>query len=248
MHAVGGLVVADRRLDLRVVVDLAEEVLIDVVDEREALALQPVRLFGAYVRQRLVAVGVNERALMDGRQVTVAKDVDAAQRDPAAANDDKARQVAVLGPQPVRHPRAQRREAGEGLSAVVIEVRLGVLHELDGHRADDGQAVGLPADVREQVADRNAAFTVMVELPRAGEDVAVLVEHRPLGGERHRLAGFFGQARLGVERVDLGDAAGHIAKDDVLDLGRMMRKLRGERVGGFRFGRAGVGVVGHQGG
>ena len=202
--------------------------------------------------QRLGVLRIDERALVDGRQEAVAEDVDAAERDAAAAEDDEAREVLVLGPEAVGDPGPHARKAGERHAAVEVEVRLRMLHERRGHRADDGQLVGDAAGVREERADRDAAAAVAGELPRAGPDVAVLVEHRPLGLERHRLAGLGRQPRLRVERVDVRHPARHEAEDDVLDAGREVGRLGGERPGGRFAGHAGglrqpgVGLVGHQ--
>ena len=118
-----------------------------------------------------------------------------------------------------------------------------MLHELRRHAADDGDVVDTSRDVREEVADRRAALAVAVEVPRGRHDVAVLVEHRARRLERHRLAGFLGQARLGVERVDVREPAGHVAEDDALDLRLEMGRLLAGLLRG-----AGVGRICHQAG
>ena len=116
-----------------------------------------------------------------------------------------------------------------------------MLHELRSHAADDGNVIDTGGDVREQVADRRTALAVAVEVPRGRHDVAVLVEHGARRLERHRLASFLGQPRLGVERVDVRQAAGHVAEDDALDL----RLEVGCLLVGFLRG-AGVGRICHQ--
>ena len=257
LHAVGDFVVVDGRLDARLAVGAVEEPPVEVADEREPRPLLGVGPGGPDVVQRLGVPGVDERALVDGGQEAVAEDVDPPERDAPAAEDDEPRQVLVLGPQTVGDPGPHAREAGERHAAVEVEVRLGVLHERRGHRADDGQFVGDAADVREERADRDAALAVAGERPRTRPDVAVLVEHRPFGLERHRPARLGRQTRLRVERVDVRQPAGHVAEDDVSDPGREVGRPGGQRTvfgagpggrpgPGASLGRPGVGGVGQQ--
>ena len=99
----------------------------------------------------------------------------------------------------------------------------------------------------EERADGDAALAVMGELPGARPDVAVLVEHRPLGLERHGPPRLGREPRLGVERVDVREPARHVAEDDVLHLRREMRRLRRERTVARLLHEARIGPVGHQG-
>ena len=165
----------------------------------------------------------------------------------AAAEDHEARQVLVLGAEAVGHPRPHAGEAVERHARVEVEVGLGVLHERGGHRADDGQLVGHAADVGEERAHGDAALAVTGELPGARPDVAVLVEHRPLGPERHRPPRLGREPGLGVERVDVRQPPRHVAEDDVLHLGREVRRLRGQRAVARLLRETRVGPVGHQG-
>src|SRR5262249_48951201 len=80
------------------------------------------------------------------------------------------------------------------------------------------------ADVREQVADRHSALTVVFELPGATQGAAVIVK---LGGfhlHLERLPAFFRQQRLGVERIDLRNASVHVEENDVANFGSKMRR------------------------
>ena len=247
LHPVGDLVVVDGRLDLLVAADALQEGGVQITDEPQAPPLPAVRLAGLHVVERFGVLGIEQRTLMDGGQEAVAEDVDPAQGDAAAAEDDEPRQVLVLGAEAVGDPRPQAGEPVERHAAVEIEVGLGVLHERRGHRADDGQFVGHAADVGKERADGDAALAVMRELPGARPDVAVLVEHRPLGLERHRPPRLGRQPRLGVERVDVRQPPRHVAEDDVLHLRRKVRRLRGERAALPFLHESGVRPVGHQG-
>ena len=247
LHAVGDLVVVDGRLHLPVAADAVDEGGVEVADEAQAAPLPPVRLAGLHVAEGLGVLGIEHRALVDRGQEAVAEDVDPAQGDAAAAEDHEPGQVLVLGAEAVGHPRAHAGEAVERHAAVEVEVGLGVLHERGGHRADDGQLVGHAADVGEERAHRDAALAVVRELPGARPDVAVLVEHRPLGLERHRPPRLGREPRLGVERVDVREPPRHVAEDDVPHLGREVRRLRGQRAVARLLREARVGPVGHQG-
>ena len=84
------------------------------------------------------------------------------------------------------------------------------------------------ADVREELADLDAALAVLLELERRRERRA----GAPLGlqRDRQRLAGVLRERRLGVERVDVRRAAVHEQVDDALRLGGKRRLLRRERI------------------
>ena len=75
---------------------------------------------------------------------------------------DVARQIAVFRAKSVEHPGTHARpgegdRAGEGL-----QQRGAVVHALADHGADDAEIVGALADVREQVADRQAALAAFL--------------------------------------------------------------------------------------
>ena len=187
---------------------------------------------------------------MDGRQESVAEDIDPPQRDPAAPQHHESGQVPVLTAQAVADPGAQGGKPGEGRPAVKIEVGLSVGHELGGHGADHRQLVGNAADVGKEIADGDSAASVALELPRAGEDVAVQVEHGPFSLERHGLARLLVEAGLGIEGIDLGQASRQVTKDDVLDPGLVMPPPGGQgiiRSGGSQTRVGGIGHEGRQG-
>ena len=113
---------------------------------------------------------------------------------------------------------------GEGGLEVVAVVAV--------QRADQADVVHAAADVREQVADLGAALPARLELPAGPQQGAVAAALAAVGDE----------ARLGVEGVQVRDAAGHVEEDDALRLAREVRRFRGERVGGA----VAAGVLGEQ--
>ncbi len=129
--------VANRRFHLRMV-RLGKELAVDVVDEGQPLALQPIRFLGPDVVHRFFAAGVNNRPLMNGRQEAVAEHVAPAQRNAAAAENDKPRQVPVFAPQSIGRPRTDARETGKRTARVHEEISLCVFVEGGRHRANDG--------------------------------------------------------------------------------------------------------------
>ena len=58
-----------------------------------------------------------------------------------------------------------------------------------------------------------------LELEGTGEDVAVLVELCSLYLNGHWLTRIFLKFRFGIEGVDVGSSAGHVAEYDALGLG-----------------------------
>ena len=78
-------------------------------------------------------------------------------------------------------------------------------------------------------------------LPGAAHDVAVVVEDRALDRYRHRLTVELGEGDLRIERVHVGDAAGHVAEDDILRLGLEWALTGGLRAEGGRGKQSGQG-------
>ena len=203
LHAVGDLVVLDRGFDLFVSVQAGEVAAVETFHKPQSFALQSVGFARRDVGERLLLGRVDKRRLMDGRQKTVAKNVHAAQRSAAAGQHHEARQVLILAAQAVARPGARAGISGEREAGVDEVISLRVLVRHTGHRADDGQVVRARAEVGEQLADGQTRLAVIPKFPRAGHDVAVLVEHGGPHRQRHRLAVVTFQARLGIERVHM---------------------------------------------
>ena len=94
-------------------------------------------------------------------------------------------------------------------------------------------------DLRKQIADLDAALPTRREFPVGPLQKDLLVA-RPVAGlrmiERDLLAVIGDQLRLGVERIDVRDAAAHEQKDHRLGFGGKMRLFRSQRIGAVRVG------------
>ena len=84
------------------------------------------------------------------------------------------------------------------------------------HRTNHADVVDLAANVRKQVADFDAAFTVRSELP-----VGALVEPSLVVTPVMVL----GQKGLRVKRINVRNSTGHEHEDDPLGFGRKVRPL-----------------------
>ena len=78
----------------------------------------------------------------------------------------------------------------------------------------------------EKVANGEAILSVVVELPGAFQNVAVVVKYGWVYFEFWLLAIFLGQLGLRVETVDLGDATVHIKENNATRLGCKVRSFR----------------------
>ena len=90
--------------------------------------------------------------------------------------------------------------------------------KLGRQRPDHGQIIGTRRDMRKQAADRESRFTVLLELPRARQHLAIVVELSWF--DFKQILGVFAvvfvQQRLGVKRIDLRWPAIHVKEDHVL--------------------------------
>ena len=178
-----------------------------------------IDFFGRDVGHRLASIGGDDGRLMLCGKETVAEQSHATVRDGGAAalQHHEARQVLVHRAEPVIHPRAGAGITHDGKSGVEKIIRLCVFVHLRGHRTDHRKVVRARfRDLGKHGADRDAAFAILLELKRAGENLAVVVELSPLHLHRHRLPGQLFQHWLGIKRINVRNAAGHVAKDHVL--------------------------------
>ena len=88
------------------------------------------------------------------------------------------------------------------------------------HRADDAHVVDEVAEVREELADLQAALALLLELERRRERHAVQA--------RQRLVGVLGEGRLGIPGVDVRRPAAGEDVDDMLGLGGEVHRVRGQ--------------------
>ena len=178
---------------------------IEVLQQIEFRPLLLRRRAPRHVRDRLAA-GHDTRALVQNRQEVRAPNLPAGVRD-LRRDDHKGGEVLVEGAQTVTHPGSdagpiERRRTRVNPERCPEVVAVDVLH-----RADHGNLVSHLADLREQVADFDAALSVPPELP-----VRALVD--PVFAERFVVV--LPKERLGVERVHVGHAARHEQEDDLL--------------------------------
>ena len=77
-----------------------------------------------------------------------------------------------------------------------------MIREFSMHRSNHGQFVGARREVRKQIADRNAAFSVLLEFERRGKrDTGSAFGLEIL--ERQHLAGTPSQLGFRIEGIDL---------------------------------------------
>ena len=125
----------------------------------------------------------------------------------------------VFGTEAVGQPSTGAGVSHEGEARMEEVIPLGMLADLTGHRADEGEVVGALGDLWEEISHLEARLSVALGFPRAAHDLAVVVEDGALNRHGHRLAVQSRQRGFGVEGVDVRDAPGHVAEDDVLSLG-----------------------------
>ena len=112
------------------------------------------------------------------------------------------------------------------------------------HRPQHADVVDARANVRKQFADFDARATVWGELPLRLFEIAGEVAELALpviDGDRVAVIGE--QPRLGIERLDVRHAAGHVEKDDRAGTGGEMGLVGGEGIDvGRRGARCGGGL------
>src|SRR5262249_30889086 len=106
-----------------------------------------------------------------------------------------------------------------------------VRYAIADHGAKDAQIVGVPGDVREQLAHGKSTLAVAANLPRRLQKAACRAfRERQRALERQRLAVIAIKERLGIERVQMRWAAVHEHEDHALGPRGKMRRLRRRRI------------------
>ena len=124
------------------------------------------------------------------------------------------------------------------------------------HRANDADIVDAPGKVRHQIRKPDPRLTVLCELERAPHQSAYLFRYGQIGGNLVEvgLSVVLVQERLGVEQVHLAGTAVHEQMDDgsrlgrqvrlarlqVIDAGRALRRLRGKNILAQQRGKRGA--------
>ncbi len=185
------------------------------------------------VGNRIVA-GHDPHALVHRRQKVAVEHLRAGIRQVLGQHDVR-RQVGIKRTQRVADPGADARQWHGRRTGVHGQRGLKVFDDVGVHRANDAQIVGHPPQLREELAHFDPRRAVTDELERRGHQLGVWVAAQLVRGQF--LALIAGQPRLGVERIDVREAAGE--KDNQQPLGprRMVRQLGSQRMTAPQFGR-----------
>src|SRR5579862_7142563 len=202
---------------------------VELLDQIELAALLRQREFRIVdVRDQLLRIEIladdlirplgairDERALMHRRQKRVIPQRRSDRRRHVWAQDDIAGKILVVGAESVRQPRSERWTAGLRVTGVHHEHRGLVVRNVGVDRANEADVVGAFADVRKELADFDAALSVLLECERRLQERAGLSLSRHFAAGQ-RLAVVFLEHRLVIEAVDLRQAAVHVEKDHAL--------------------------------
>ncbi len=148
----------------------------------------------------------------------------------AGTHGDEGRQVLVLRAQSVGHPGTDAGPDQPRVAAVHQQQRRFVVRHVGVHRADDGDVVDRFGDVAEQISLTSMPLSPYFWNLKGDGNAA------PVGRSVCRLStgsslpGILRQRRLGIERVDVRRSAVHEQMNDVLGLGRKMRRFRQQRI------------------
>ena len=235
LHAIGHLVRRDTRIDLRIA-NLTTTKAVQIADEIDRAA---ARVGSDALRIRDEEHGIALRpeldALVDRRQESAPPARLAAVWCVFTREQhDKSRQVVAIAAQSVRQPCAHAGPA-EHLAAGVHEKLTGRVIELRRvNGADDGDVVGDVGQMRKQLGQLRAGLAIALEVERRTEEPRRSLDEReplPLRNEfsRYLLAVVLLQRGLVVEQIELRGRPGHEQIDDVLRLGREVRRPRHER-------------------
>ena len=94
------------------------------------------------------------------------------------------------------------------------------------HPVDDTEIVDAAGNMRKQLTNPRARFTVLSEFPGRPEQIASLGRNYPWFVKRQRLAVISHQVGLEIECVYLGRATVHEQKDDTIGTRSKVRRSR----------------------
>ncbi len=141
------------------------------------------------------------------------------------------RQVLILSPQAVADPRAHAGPGKSERAGVHAQRGFVMIGMVRRHRADHAQVVDHAADVGKEVAHLDARLAVRLELPLRCLEIELVRTALPLPVVDSQLFAMIGkQLGLGIERVDVRYAAGHVQENDILGFGRKMGLLGSQRI------------------
>ena len=151
---------------------------------------------------------------------------------------DVAGQVLILCSEAVDGPSAHARPDEGGTPGEGLQERRAMVDAFAHQRLDDAKVIDAGSNMREEIADRNAALAARTELPRRlHQRPRCFIRKRQRALDRQRFTVIADEPFFKVERVDAGRPAVHKEKNDFLRPRRKMRFTREKRV---RVGRRGL--------
>lgn len=228
LHAEGEFVRLDEALDGGVLglalergfVKLLHEVELGALFGPGELRMGQVADFG--LRDGLATVA-DARALVDGGQKRAAV-VRRAAVAGIGAQRDKAGQVFIHAAEAVGDPGTHARTWRGGDAAVHLQEGGRMVRHVGLHAADEAELVRVRGDLREQLADPQAALAALLELPHRGHELA-----RGHLAFADGFARVFRQLGFVIKAVHMRWPAVHAEEKHALGLGGEMRLLRSER-------------------
>ena len=141
--------------------------------------------------------------------------------------DDKRRQVLVLGPESIGHPRPQTRTPGDRRAGVHLAHAARMVDPVGPARPDHRDVINALRGMRQPVADPRSRLAVLLPPAFRGQQRRLNLPHRgddALVPRRERLPREFVELRLGVEAVHLAGTALHEEEDHALGPRRKQRQ------------------------
>ena len=205
-----------------------------LVEPRQEIEARALLLRSEILRRRTqienrIADRAERRPLIRCRKITRAPVIRPVVR-PAAMIEDhhERRQVLVLGAEPVSHPCAVTRRARQDRAGGPLEMRermiVGPAHARSGSTRYRPRSSPMCGNSSETSIPDCPYFLNLYGLRMIGPGISLLHLDVALAGQR--LAVIFVERGLGVERVEVADAAAHEKRDDILRARLEMRLLR----------------------
>ena len=236
LHSVGQLEGLDPRFQLLVVLPFLQVLSVELLKQIElSTLLGPTDSRVADILDQLLnlrGLRVDVSSLKDARQKSGLPVLRLLNRIAAGTHRDESRQVLILCPQSPGQPRADARSDQTRVAAVHQQERRLMIRHIRVHRPDDRHLVNMLSGVLENLADRNAAFAILLEFVRRRKEVARRT-FCPQIAARQRLAGHFLELRFWIERVNVRWSTVHKEVDNVLRPWLEMRFLRQQRIAGL---------------
>ena len=235
MHAERQFIILDVRGDGRIT-ERAELFVIEFLHRVDELAARRLAQAGRvrHVEHR-IALTAEEHPLMVAGEETIAP-ITGLQglTAPAAGEHNERGQVVILAAKPVTEPGADGRPPGLLMAGAQEGDRRIVIDRFRKHRADDRDFIHDAADVREQLSQLNAAFSIVFEwIGRADTQKRLLAGSHARDtlahahARREFFAGHLAKLWLRIEQVEVRRRAGLEEVDDASGLRREVE--RGQR-------------------